>query len=163
MLGGRGAWGLLDLDSLKQLLLHEVEPGEIGPNAHVRLEKKQPCHEHVLSALLEKRPPLRKSRKVVQVDRALASDERNDLLAASLSQEQKLDGEVVPQRARLVGRRERQPVGGIMPAAPGDAIDLPTRPPALHLLGKLVEPGPVMPGGRPVKLPVVSARERAVR
>src|SRR5438128_1505021 len=162
MLGGRGAWGLLDLDSLKQLLLHEVEPGEIGPNAHVRLEKKQPCHEHVLSALLEKRPPLRKSRKVVQVDRALASDERNDLLAASLSQEQKLDGEVVPQRARLVGRREQQPVVEIMPSARGDAIDLPTRPPALHLLGALDKPGAFEPVQRPIELPVVQAPEVAV-
>src|SRR2546428_2975686 len=111
---------------MEQLLLYEVEPGEIGSHTHVRLEKKQPRHEHVLSALLKNRPPLRQSGQVVQVDRALASDERKGLLPARLSQEEELDGEVVPQRAGLVGRRERPPVAKTPRPPRGDAKALPT-------------------------------------
>src|SRR5207247_7323962 len=153
---------VLAVGPLEQLLLYEVEPGEIGSNTHVRLEKKQPRHEHVLCALLKNRPPLRQSGQVVQVDRALASDERKGLLPARLSQEEELDGEVVPQRAGLVGGREQQPVVKTLLPARGDAIDFPTRAAALHLLGALDEPGAFEPVQRPIELSVVQAPEVAV-
>src|SRR2546422_80205 len=64
--------------------------------------------------------------------------------------------------ARLVGGGEQQPVVEIMPPARGDAIDLPTRPPALHLFGALDKPGAFEPVQRPIELPVVQAPEVAV-